>query len=426
MKSQWGDPALTRVLGNTWRRIDDRHDSLKARVDQMESSFEELRGGAKSGRLADWELKNGFVWAPDRRAGVLFPVWSAVDLYGPAPDTASARFIKAVRTICQPGYEMAFMNWLGNVAKHGPIDAFASLSAFEQKSLGEGLDQSGGFLVPAELSVEILTVIRERSKVRQGAKVIPTSRDRLEIGELDFAAEWVPEVPAAGSETSIAPIKQVGVEVWKVRAKARVSRDLFTDQGALRAWLVDASGQALSLKEDQAFVAGDGILKPLGFINGLPSTSIKDLEGSTVDTVSNTSAAAGSRPKLEALEADLPDAFRANSRWFMAGATLAKIRGLVTPGNTMAFPDAVHPQTGESLLMSHPVSTSSAMPLDGANGNIVLGLVDLSRYIVATRSLLSARLDLETFADTDQIGMVLFDRIGGVLGTADAVRVGQV
>lgn len=81
---------------------------------------------------------------------------------------------------------------------------------------------------------------------------------------------------------------------------------------------------------------------------------------------------------------------------------------------------------GERLLLGHPVSRSAAMQDDGTNGRRVVALCDVSQYVIATRSLLSVRVDREAAADSDQTLLTVFDRIGGVLGVPDACRVGLV
>jgi HK97 family phage major capsid protein len=363
----------------------------------------------------DWEVKDGWIFAPDERRGTLERFWPSRTLDDPQ-----------TKAVLSWEYRGSFGRWLKFASKLGAAGAFDVLPLDDKKALSEGIDSAGGFLVPPELSNEIVSVVRERSTVRSNARVLTTTSDHLDVPSFDYQAEWVGETPPS-SETTITPIGVVGVNVYKLRVKARVSRDLFNDQPSLAGWLTTTGGQQIALAEDRAFISAPVGLQPLGFISRLPSTSIVDVEGSTADTISSTTAAAGSTTKLVGLEANLPDAFRVNARWFMAGATLAKVRQLVSASGNQFFPDyGVHPITAETMLMGHPVSTSSAMPLDGTNGNLVVALVDLSQYLVATHNMLSIRILQETYADTDQVGVLLIDRVGGVLGTADAIRVGQV
>jgi len=371
-------------------------------------------------RRHGFELKNGHVYAPDRLTGTLEPLWNVSAL-----DRESGKHVALVRASMEPRYERAWWRWVTRAASVGEAFSFNLLDSDEQKALLEGQDQAGGFIIPAELAAEVVSVRRSRSLVRKGATVLPTMRDRLDVGWGDWSAEWVGEIPAAG-ETSGNTVRSLSVTVFKLRAKAYASRDLFDDAQGLAAYVREVGAAALADAEDSAFVAGSGVGRPLGFVSDqLPSTSKIDVEGSTANEISNTTAAAGSRAKLESLEADLPDNFRRNARWFMRGSVLAKVRGLVTPAGTLAFLSTVGPD-GEDYLMSHPVSTSSAMPADGTNGALPIALVDLSRFVIADRATISLRIDRETRADVDQVVLNLFSRVGACLSVADAVRVGQV
>jgi HK97 family phage major capsid protein len=51
---------------------------------------------------------------------------------------------------------------------------------------------------------------------------------------------------------------------------------------------------------------------------------------------------------------------------------------------------------------------------------------DLGGYIVADRQQLSVTVLKERYADTDQVGLVLIDRVGGGLANPDSIRIGVV
>jgi HK97 family phage major capsid protein len=269
--------------------------------------------------------------------------------------------------------------------------------------------------------------VRQRSVVRQAAQTVLTTRDRVSVGLFDWQPEWAGETSAAGTETSTAQtIGSAEVQVWKIRVKVRLSRDLLDDQVFLQGWLADVGGQALGEYQDRAFIAGSGLRQPLGMIRQLPSDSLVDVEGTTTNTISNTTANMGSASKLIGLEAGLADTYRAKARWFTTGATLAKVRKLVNASGDLIFPSALHPQTGEDTLLGHKVTTSAAMPLDGTDANLPIALCDASQYVVATRNTLSLAIDRETLADNDEVLLVLQSRVGGVLGVSQAIAAGVV
>jgi HK97 family phage major capsid protein len=397
--------ALADAREHTDRRAADLARGLGAQATMLLELRDELKARG-------WHAKAGAIC--DAEGAALWPTH--------APPAEAKQYA----TIQDPLYLKAFRGWLTRAGQHGTGAAYSLTPNDEQKALREGVDSAGGYLVPAELSAQILSVVRERSTVRRYAFTVPTSRDVLQLGQFDFAGDWQAEVDTAASETTIAPIKSVQVTVFKARVKSQVSNDLLADQPALEAWLTRAAGDQLALLEDKAMVAGSGIGRPLGFAVD-PSVGTTDVEGTTTDTISNTSAAAGSATKLMTLDGTLPDAFSARARWFMTGSTHAKISALSGPGGTgWAFDSGLLNADGERTLLGHPVSRSAAMQDDGTNGNRVVALVDLSQYVIATRNLLSLRVLREPVGELDQTLFVLFDRIGGVLAVSAACRVGVV
>lgn len=362
-------------------------------------------------RARGFEERAAAIWGPDGH-----PLWPT------RQDHATGRALTASMA---PAYKTAWLHWLQRATTAGSTAAYRLLPGDEQKALSEGSDPAGGFLVPAELAAQILTLVRERSVVRQSARTIPTTRDVLHLGRLDLSAGWQGgEVDTAGTETD-ASVAQLSIAIFKARVKVAVSNDLLADQPSLDAWLSQAAGQQLALLEDQAFIAGTGLGEPLGFAVDATVPTV-DVEGTTGNTISNTTVNAGSAPKLITLEGALPDAYASRARWFMRGTTHAAIGQLVrASGGPYFSPDVVN-AAGERLLLGHPVSRSSALDADGSDGARVVALCDPSQYLIATRNTVSMRVLREPLAETDETLIVITERVGGVLADAQAAVVGLV
>ncbi len=374
-------------------------------------------------RSRGWETKAGMLYAPTSRGGYE-ALWGEAVVEGPQPIEQDARLqYRLVRASLDPFYQKAWLTWLSHAISYKSSKmALATLPADERKALSEGTDTSGGEVVPAELAPSIISVVRERSTVRRSALQIPTVRDLLVLSQWDFAAEWVGEVPST-ADTTVTPINALSIPVRKLRAKVAVPDDLIADQPAFIAWFTQASGDQLSLAEDRAFIAGSGPTQPTGMLNTLQAPTT-DVTGTTASTISNTTAALGSAPKLIDLNVGLSDAYSVTARWFMSSKTLGNIRKLVDAQGRYIW-ISERGNDGEEYLMSNPVSTSSAIADDGATGRVIV-FADVSRYIVATRALLTVRVDTETLGDRDQTLVYIFDRIGGQIATTAALRVGTV
>jgi HK97 family phage major capsid protein len=128
----------------------------------------------------------------------------------------------------------------------------------------------------------------------------------------------------------------------------------------------------------------------------------------------------------------LPAQYADNAQWLMRRSIEGKIRVLadstgrylwpLQSGSLLGLPNG----TGARALMDYQVNNSDFMPDDGTDANKVTIFGDLSAYIIAQRAQISTQILRERFADTDQTGIIIFERVGGALWNADAVRVGIV
>ena len=77
-------------------------------------------------------------------------------------------------------------------------------------------------------------------------------------------------------------------------------------------------------------------------------------------------------------------------------------------------------------LLGMPVVHSDWMPADGVANNMPLIVGDLSHYIIGQRTQITSVILRERFADSDQLGIILFERVGGGAYNFDAFRGGIV
>ena len=375
----------------------------------------------------------------DRQDGVVsfkgVPLWPAEVLDPPsADDPADVRGLrKALVATLAPFYQTAFQNWFEKAFRWGGTAALAQLDSNEKKALSEGADVAGGFLVPADFVGKMLQRMAAVSVVRSRATVIPTARDALEIPAFaphgsapstyssGFVGDWSGET-ALLSDTDPA-IEKVSVPVKKLRVGTKVSWDMAADVGGVD-WLLTEGAKNLAAAEDGAFLNGDGVGKPVGILPSLTASQLTDVEGSTVNTISNTTAADGSANKVLTFAGSLPSQYQRDAVLVLDAATEASINKLVDANRNFLFPRRRGPD-GRRELLGNPVENSPHVPLQGTDGNRVLLLGAFEGYLIAQRALLSVVLT-ERFADSSQIGLILFDRVGGAVWNLDAFRGGVV
>lgn len=405
--------------------------------------------GRKALIAMGWEIKGQMLFAPTS-VGKPQEMWPVDVLFGKMPSANTedgakkAEFYRLTRAAMQPAYRQAYTRFVYLCTKSRTESmAFASLDGLEQKALNEGADESGGYVVPPDAQAEILIRLAQKAIVRKYAKVQPTTSDVLKwpmvqaasategglsagggsVFSSGFVGDWAGETPVFTDKDP--KFGQFNVAIKKIRCGTKLSNDFVADAATDVLVFLSVNGsENMALVEDKGFFTGDGTaLQPKGLLNSGAATV--DVEGSTANTISNTTAAAGSAPKLIDLVYALPPQYAQNARTIMTRATEGKIRKLVNGQGSFHWPVSGFGAT-PSTLFDLPKDNTAFMPDDGTDGNKVLLHGDLSAYVIGQRAQISTIVLRERFADTDQVGIILTERVGGDTWNPDALRIGIV
>jgi HK97 family phage major capsid protein len=401
-------------------------------------------------KSAGWTFHDGGAWKMTS-LGTEIAMYPEEVLFGELPerDADARKFWTATRAAMRPEYRKAYEHLIRMTGRVPNGLALSMLPADEQKALSEGLDASGGFLVPPDLQAEVLARTAQMSVMRRLARVQTTSRDVLvwptvqaaaatagglasgggSIFSSGFVGGWVGETPTS-TDTDPA-FGQFQIPIRKLRVSTRLSNDFVADSAVnVLAFLAQNGAENLALVEDQGFIAGDGSpLQPRGILNGGASTV--DVEGSTTDTISNTTSATGSAPKLLDVEYAISAQYVDGSVWLMRRSIEGKVRKLVDASGRFLWMNGTivgNQYAGRpGNIDDYPVYNSDFMPNDGTNANKVMLFGNVRQaYIIAQRAEITTRVLNERYADTDQVGIILFERVGGDTWNPDAIRYGIV
>lgn len=172
-----------------------------------------------------------------------------------------------------------------SISKESKMENTEMLSTFARKGI-EGLrakaadvqisvDAQGGFALPIEVSRNILELQHEKSPIRSLVGGISTNTtDYSQLVSLGNAASgWVGETDARPNTNApeLTKISAVFGEVYaSPKAYQHVLEDAFFN---VEAWLAGEVAREFSEQENQAFLTGNGINKPVGIMNGLDTTS---------------------------------------------------------------------------------------------------------------------------------------------------------
>jgi len=338
-------------------------------------------------------------------------------------------------------YGSAFVSHLLTRKRGGPSDV-------ERATLSIASDGAGGYTVPADHRANILQRLPALSEIFANVTSFSTGRDTVDwprirrhgtsgsIYTSAFVGSWIPEVPSASAGQNEPTFGKFKITIEKYRALARVSMDLADDaEFDLMSFLANDGAVNAALGREYAIIAGTGIsTEPLGVMN-MPTASSSpteeqiltvDIEGSTSNTISNSTSNAGSAPKLITLFYSLPAQYRrlASCRWVMNSLSMAATRKLIDAnGQFLWVPGfAAEPD----FLLGKPVVISEFMPSDGSDGNKPILFGALSEIICPVRKDISVSVAPELYMATDEIGLFLHQRMGVGVSNCDALRIGVV
>jgi HK97 family phage major capsid protein len=259
------------------------------------------------------------------------------------------------------------------------------------KSLSEGTDSAGGYLVPVEHSSQLIAFLSARAAVRAaGATVVPMNSDTLQIPSQTGGATayWVAENSAitASDQTW----GQVQLQAKKLAALTKLSSELFEDSDpGVEALVMADLARVLALEEDARFLRGDG--------TGNTPTGLENISGVNVDTT--TLGANGGVPTFDHL-ADMlyrldADNVPAEGRaWIVHPRTVNTLRQIKDADDKYLWADPSAPGDPPTLW-GYPTYTSTAIPIDETQGTsgdcstVVLGC--WPEFVIGQRKALELR-----------------------------------
>lgn len=278
--------------------------------------------------------------------------------------------------------------------------------------LSEGVDANGGYLVPEEYDSRLIDSMSEENIIRKLGHTITTSGERkINIAGTKPAAAWIDE---GGSLTfGDATFSQINLDAHKLHVAVKVTEELLYDNAfGLDSYLIDQFAKALSNAEEDAFLNGDGVGKPLGIF--------ADKGGGEV-AITTASATAITADEVINLDYSLKRPYRKNAKFIMNDQTIAVLRKLKDSNGAYLWQPSL--QAGEpDRLFGYEVYTSPYVPTIAA-GKPVIAFGDFSYYNIGDRGTRSFAELKELFAGNGMVGFVAKERVDGKLVLPEAVQI---
>lgn len=282
----------------------------------------------------------------------------------------------------------------------------------EVKSLIVGDDSRGGFLAPPQFAAQVLKGIGQFSPVREAATVGATSAGSVILPRRTGTptAVWVGETEDR-SETS-STYGQEEIRIDESAAYIDVSQRLLEDAAIDVAVEVAADlSQEFGRLEGEAFVNGDGVKKPFGF-----------MQDAGVGFVVNGHTTALQADALISLIYALPAYYRLRGAWIMNSSTLAAVRKLKDGTGVFLWQPSYQLGQPQSLL-SRPVIEAIDMP-DIASGTYPIAFGDwATAYRIYDKANgFSVLRDPFSVATKGLVRFHARRRVGGQVVMAEALR----
>lgn len=295
----------------------------------------------------------------------------------------------------------------------------SAISGRELKSLTTGTGSEGGHVAPPELDRLIEARLMAASPMRQIATVRQTSAGvyKKPVG-LGAAAQWVGE-ETARPQTAVTGLDLLEFPAGELYAMPAATQALLEDAYAdIDAWLADEVEIAFAAQESAAFVSGNGVAKPKGFLDYTVVAESSHTWGQ-IGSVAGDFAEADAADQLIDLIYAPKSQFRANGRFVMNRRTVSAVRKLKDGDGRYLW----QPGSGgeAATVMGYPVTEMEDMP-DIGEGNAAIAFGDFKRfYLIADRQ--GARVLRDPFSAKPYVLFYTTKRVGGGVQNFDAVKV---
>ena len=296
----------------------------------------------------------------------------------------------------------------------------------ELKSFSGASGAAGGYAVPREIDQLIGSTLKAMSPIRAIANVVRTGSAgyRKLVNAGGIVSGWASETGARG-ETGTPSFNEIVPPGGELFANPAASQAMLDDaQFDVEGWLASEIAREFAVAEGAAFVTGNGMNKPKGFL-----TYTTTNEGDTVRAFGSlqyvASGAAGgfaaSNPqdRLIDLIQSLRAPYRQGACFVMNSATLSVIRKMKTSDGAFLWQPGL--SAGQpATLLGYPVVEAEDMPdiaagsLSIAFGNFAMG------YVIAERSETSILRD--PFSNKPFVHFYAVKRIGGGVANSEAIK----
>ena len=311
----------------------------------------------------------------------------------------------------------------GAYLRSGDDDGLRGLN-LEGKAMSSAVAADGGYLLDPQTADTIRSMLVSTSSLRAIANVVQVEASSFDVlvDRSEVGSGWATEV-AATAETATPLIERISIKLHELSAMPKASQRLLDDSAFdVEGWLAGKIATRFIRAEAAAFISGDGVDKPKGFLNApkvangtwtwgnlgyVPTGAAADF--------ATTNAADCIINLVYALGAD----YRANATFVMNSKTAGAVRKMKDADGRFMWSDGL--AAGEpARLMGYPVQVCEDMP-DIAANTYAIAFGDFSAgYTIAERP--DLRILRDPFSAKPNVLFYASKRVGGDVTDFAAIK----
>lgn len=311
----------------------------------------------------------------------------------------------------------------GAYLRCGDDDGMRALEV-EEKALSTAVSADGGYLVDPQTASQIAGVLHATASIRSIASVVAvesTAYDVL-VDHTELGAGWATETGSA-SETGTPQLERISIPLHELSALPKASQRLLDDSAFdVEGWLATRIADKFSRAEGVAFVSGDGIDKPTGF---LTYTSVANAGwswgnlGYVATGADGDFAATDPADAIVDLVYSLGARYRANATFVMNSKTAGAVRKMKDADGRFLWSDGL--AAGEpARLMGYAVLVAEDMPDIASDANAIAFGDFKAGYTVAERP--DLRILRDPFSAKPHVLFYATKRVGGDVSDFAAIK----
>lgn len=297
-----------------------------------------------------------------------------------------------------------------------------NLDPESHKTLLTGSDPDGGYTVPTAMSNRIIDKVYEMDPVRQLATIetISTAAIEFMVDQGQSGYGWESDT-VAGAETATPQFGKKRIPVYTEYAKPRATQTLLEDSALnVEAWLSGKVADRFARVEGAAFVSGDGVGKPRGFLTYADGSTY-----GTIEQVHMGNALLLTADGFISVKYALSEYFlNQNTTWLMARSTVAAAMKLKDGVGDYIWKPSLIASDPYSTILGSPVRMSASMPAVAANAMAVAIADWKEAYTIVDR--LGITIQRDPYTVKPLVEFYVRKRVGGDVCNFDAIKIGTI